>query len=1194
MSGRRLIAKTLALAGAVLLMWSVPADALDDDIRAYEERIFRNFAGGDYYALYDSIEAMVLRFPDAPESALYFTDLITLADLHGFARVDGVLARIMAGLDMGNAPNANLYRLSILIARERLASRFSPLKAIEHAKLLHPVRYWMVSGPYHKFGAADLEYAFLPEIASLEKGNEARWKRVVADEKTGDIDFRRILYPERGVAYATTTLSPGGPVRLRVYSPCAYRLLINGREAVANIDAGIRRSVRVIEAKAKENITIVVKLYADDEWRFRLIVTDMNDKPVPVKASSDRPATGTCEFREVLDFPHDLLVGRLHGGAPGASFHLGSYFRERDSREAIEYFRKGKSFEDSHPSLYFLAESLLESAGNDKSSAEYVEAAGIYQELCEADASFIPAQHRRLQILERRRAMAEAHTIGRSLVRRAPLFLPLRESYSALLSGLGYEKEFEEDIADFAKAFPSVPAPRKSLAAHNRWRNPALAARLYREILASGFDKTSFETLIDIYRGMERHGDIIALVDEHDRFGGYGRERIDALIDMGDYERASRSLLERVALKDDPEDYLRLGRIGYLEGEVPSLNWGRMLAIAPSYYMTGDLLDYLAGAGLEPPMARDRQEKGEDYITSLRSGEKKGAGVPSEVIYRERIYRLNADGSSRAFCEDVIYVHDSRGIERYGEFRLEHGDRVYPMRARVYNEDGSYSDAGRIIRVDGASYLSLPSLGERSIIHIAYYADNPFDLQGSSRIFATPITTIHDFDEALGVFSLRVIAPEEMDVKIVYTGGAVTHRRRDGMIEYSARSESHKPVRMERSMGDRLQYLPLYAISTMRNREEFAIWYNGLVRDAFALPGDDIRARFAGGSVDETARRIYAFVSREIDLSGNVLYFPEKAATTMMKRRGTPEDKAVLARAMLESLGIRSYFAFTSGRDFPDLRGFVSPGIFSHVLLYVPIDRLAGVWMDFSQAYNGYGVVDPEIEGTEAMVIIRDRTETRTVSALRMSGSRIGIKVQIDNRGNAFFNGGIRFHGAREDVRSLFQDVQSREEMVNRLLSKMFPAFSLDDYRITGLEAVDSPLELAIKGRAFSISTIAPDRIIISPVLNASEVLRHVDDRHRKHPFYLVRPVNESEAYSYILPEEYRGATLQREDVVRCRFGYAILRVSKSPGSNELEVDKEVHVNAVSIDPAEYGEFVDFSTAIRQAEQRHIIIEKPR
>ncbi|HSV96623.1 MAG TPA: hypothetical protein VLM75_06780 [Spirochaetota bacterium] len=1194
MAGRRLFGKTLALAGAVFLLWAVPAGAAEEDIRAYEERIFRSFAAGDYYALYDSIEAMLLRFPAAPEAALYFSDLGTLSDLHGFARVDGVFTRVIAGLDAENAPNANLYRLLILIEREKLARRFAPLKAIEDAKLLHPVRHWMVSGPYYQFGAADLEYPFLPEIASPEAGNEARWKKAVADEKTGEVDFKRILYPERGVAYATTTLSPGSPVRLRVYSPCAYRLFINGREAVANIDAGIRRSVRVIEAKAEGNITIVMKLYADDDWRFRLIVTDMNDRPVPLKGSSDRPATGPCEFMEVLDYPYDLLVGRLYSGVPGASFHLGSYFRERDSREAVKHFRKGKSSEGGYPSRYFLAESLLESAESDKSSAEYVEAARIYHDLCETDSSFIPAQYRRLQIMTGRRAMAEAYAVGRSLVRRAPFFLPLREAYSMLLSELGYEKEFEEDIALFAKEFPSSPAPRKGLAAHNRWNDPALAARQYREILGKGFDRTSFETLIDICRDMERHGDIIALVDEHDRFDDYGRERIDALIDIGEYERASRLLLERVAVKEDPEDYLRLGRIGYLEGEVPSPDWGRMLAIAPSYYKMGDLLDFLAGGGFEPPMARDREEKGEDHAASWIRGKKKGTGVPSEVIYRGRIYRLNADGSSRAFCEDVIYIHDSRGIERYGEFRLEHGNRVYPVRARVYREDGSYSDAGRIIRVDGTSYLSLPSLGERSVIHVAYYADNPFDLRGSSRIFATPIAAIHDFDEALGVFSCRVIAPEDMDVKIVYTGGEVTHRRRNGMIEYLMRSESHKPVRMERAMGNRLQYLPLYSISTMRNRKEFAIWYNGLVRDAFSLPDDDIRTKFAGGSVDEAARRIYAFVSREIDLLGNVLYYPEKAATTMMKRRGTPEDKAVLARAMLECLGIRSYFAFTGGRDFPDLRGFVSPGIFSHVLLYVPIDRRGGVWIDFSQANNGYGVVGPEIEGTEALVILRDKAETRTVTSLRMSGSRIGMKVQIDNRGNAFFNGSIRFYGARGEVRSLFQDAQSREEMVNRLLAQMFPAFSLDDFKLAGLEAADSPLELAVKGRVFSISAVAPDRIVISPVLNSSEVLNHVDDRNRKHLFHIVRPVNESESYSFVLPEEYRGAVLEREDVVRCRFGYAMIRVSKRPGSIELDVDKEVHVNAVCIDPADYGEFVDFSTAVQQAEQRHVIIEKPR
>ncbi len=1192
MAGRRLTGKALATALAAFLLWSAPAAAADESIRAYEKRVFESFAGGDYYALYGSIEAMLLRFPAAPESALYFSDLVTLADLHGFARVDGALSSIVAALEAGKTPHAGLYGLSITLERERLARRLAPGKAAEYLARLHPVRDWSVSGPYYRFGAADLAHAFLPEIAPPEAGNGVRWKKITADEKTGEVDFRRLLYPERGVAYAVTTLSPGAPVRLRMYSPCEYRLFINGRPAVENVDAGIRRSVRVIEAKAEEPVTILVKLYADDDWRFRLIVTDMNDKPMALNGAPGRPAAGPCAFMEVPDYPYEVLVERLHGGAAGASFHLGSYYRERDSREAVKYFRKGRASEGNYPYRYFLAESLLNSSGSVKGSAAYVEAARIYTELGETDEAFIPAQYRRLQILAGRKAMAEARAVGSSLVRRAPLFLPLREEYSALLALLGHEKEFEEDAAAFAKAFPSSPAPRKSLAAYHRWNDPALAAGLYREVLASGFDKTAFETLIDILRGMERHDDIVALVDEYDRFDAYGRERIDALIDKGDYARASRLLLERVARRDDPEDYLRLGRISYLEGEVPALNWGRMLAIAPSYYMMGDLLDFLAGEGLEPPIVREREERGEDYLASWMLRKRKATGAPSEVLYRGRVYRLNADGSSRAFCEDVVYVHDARGIERYGEFRLEHGNRVYPLRARVYREDGSYSDAGRIIRVDGASYLSLPSLGERSVIHVAYYADNPFELRGSSRIFATPLTAIHDFDEALGVFSCRVIAPEDLEVKIAFTGGTITHRRRNGMIEYSMRSENRAPVRIERAMGNRLRYLPLYSISTMRDWKEFAIWYNGLAREASGLQEDDIRASFAGGSVDEAVRRVYAFVSREIDLSANVLYYPEMAATTLMKRRGTPEDKAVLARAMLECLGIRSYLAFTAGRDFPDLRGFISPGIFSHELLYVPIDRREGVWLDFSEVHNGYGVVDPGIEGAEALIIIRDRVETRTITASRMSGSRIGMNVRIDDRGNAFFDGSLRFHGARGDVRSLFQDAGSREEMVNRLLAHMFPAFSLDDFRLAGLEGTDTPLELAIKGRAFAICTVVPDRIVITPVLNASEVLRHVDDRNRSHPFHIVRPVNESERYRFTLPAAYRGASLEREDVIQCRFGYAIIRVSKRPGSLELEVDKEVHVNAVSIDPSDYGEFVDFSTGVQQAEQRQVIIEK--
>jgi len=1186
-------AKILLLAVLLLPVWPVPVSAVDSAPSAYEARVLSAFAAGDYFALYDGIEAMLLKYPGAPEAALYLTDLVTLADVYGHARVDGSLSRIAARLEEEKQEHAGLYGLMILLQKERLARRYMPEKSAEIVKRLRPVASWRVSGPYHRYGAADIDHVFLPEIAAPATGEEARWKRVSADEKTGEIDFSRMLPPGRGAAYASTVIAPGRPVRLRVYSSSPFRLFVNGRTALANTDTAARRSVRVLELTTKGAVALMMKVYREEDWKFRMIVTDLNDIPIEVESRAGATADGACEFTEVLDYPYAELVRRLHGKEQGALFHLGAYFSERDSREAEKYFRTGTGQDAGYPCKYFLAESLLKAAGSNRGSAEYLEASRIYREICGSDASFIPARFRRLQMIVARRATAEAYEEGRVLTERAPRFLPLREMYSSLLAGLGYEREFERDCAEFTKEFPFSPSPRKNLAAFVRSRDPERSARLYREVLETGFDKNAYESLIDTLRGLERHADIVALVDRFDHFNDYGRTRIDALIDMGEYERASGLLLKRIAAREDPEDYLRLGRISYLEGEVPSLHWGRMLAISPSYFMTGDLLDYLSGLGTEHPLSREGKEKGEEYIERWMRGEKKGTGAPSEVLFRQRLYRLNRDGSSRAFCEDVIYVHDSRGIERYGEFRLDHGDRAYPVRARVYRQDGSYSDAGRIIRVDGSSYLSLPSLGERSIIHVSYFADNPFTLQGDSVFFATPLFATHDFDESLGVFSCSVSAPEEMDVRVAFTGGPVSHSRREGMIEYSMRIDNRLPVRVERGMGNRLGRLPVYSISTMRERNDFVRWYSSLARGSSDLQADAVRAKFASAEIGDTLRDVYAFVSREIDTLGNVLYFPESAAGTLIKKRGTPEDKAVLARAILECLGIRSYFAFAAEKDFPDLGGFVSPAVFTHVLLYVPVDRQGGVWMDFSRTYNGYGLVDPALEGSDALVVIRDGAEVRTVAGSRMDGSRIDLSVRLDEGGNARFEGAVRFYGGREDARSLFQDALTREEMANRLLGRMFPAFSLDDFSMNGLDTVDSPFDLRIKGRTFSLATTTPDRIVLTPVLNASEVLAHVDERARVHPYYIIRPVNESERYRFRLPEVYRSAVFDRKDSVQCAFGYAFVRVSKNAGETELVVEKEVHVGAARIAPADYGEFIEFCERLQRAERRHIIVEKP-
>ncbi|HPI13205.1 MAG TPA: hypothetical protein PL135_01210 [Spirochaetota bacterium] len=1182
----------LAAVASILLILSAASKAAGGDPASYEARVFSAFAAGDYYALYEAIESLLMEHPGSPEAALYLSDLVTLADVYGRARVEDSLSRIAARLNEEKPEHAGLYGLGILLQRERLARRYSPGALAGIVKELRPISKWMVSGPYHRYGAGDIDHPFLPEIAPPATGEVARWKRVSADPKQGEIDFARVLAPGRGVAYAATAIGPGRPVRLRIYSSCPYRLYLNGRLALANVERAARRSSRVVELKAEGAVALMIKLYREDDWKFRAIVTDLNDVPIDTETIPMNSPTGSCEFTEVMDYPYAELVRRLHGKERGALFHLGSFFSERESREAEKYFRLGIGSEAGFPCRYFLAESLLGASGNDRGTAEYMEAALIYRELSDSDAAFMPARYRRLQNLIDRQSMAEAFVEGRRLTEEAPRFLPLRVLYSSMLAGLGYEREFEQDSEALIKEFPSSSSPAKIIASFNAKRDPARSARLYHKAIETEFDKNALEALIRILRGMGRHSEIVDLVERFDHFHEYDNERIDALIEMGEYERASGLLLESIAVKEDPEYYLRLGMISYLEGEAPSLYWGKMLAISPSLFLMGDLLDYVTGLGPDYPLSREREEKGEDYIDRWVRGGIKPSGAPSEVLFRQRVYRLNRDGSGRVFCEDVIYVHDSRGIERYGEFRLDHGSRVYPLRARVYREGGGYSDAGRIVRVDGSSFLSLPSLGERSIIHVSYYADNPFSLRGDSVFFATPLLEVHDFDEALGVFSCRVTVPEDMDVRVVFTGGPVSKRRRDGGMEYSMRIENRAPVRVEKAMGNRLNYLPIYAISTMCDKKDFVRWYNSLIRGSSDLRADDIRSKFGSRDVRDTIRAVYEYVSREIDTLGNVLYYPDSAAATMMKKRGTPEDKAVLSRAILECLGIRSYIAFAAERDFPDLGGFVSPAGFTHALLFVPIDRHRGVWMDYSRSYNGFGVVVPALEGADALVVIRDYAEIRTIAGSRMDGSRIDLDVRLEDGGNAVFRGRVSFHGGREGLRSLFFNADTREEMINRLLGRMFPAFSLDDFQMEGLDSVDGPFDLRISGRAFAITATTPDRIILTPVLNESEALGLADERARTHPYRIIRPVNESERYRFRLPDGYRKAAIEREDSLKSRFGYASIRASKAAGETELVVEKEVHVGAARIEPADYGEFVDFCEGIQRAERRYVIIEK--
>lgn len=1163
----------------------------EDPFERMQARIFESFSAGDYYALYDALERFVLAYPDAPESALYFPDLGRLADVRGRAHVRRTLDKLLEQLKSSKAAHRNLYALKIRLELEKLLAVDRRRELEGFSSTLMPLRRWSLMGPYHRLGDADLDYSYLPEIIRRPDDRSVRRKAIVSKKPDGSIHLDEYLHPEKGVAYAATTIRADGAVKIRVYSSCPYRLFINGREAVRNSLNGTFRNCRVLRVKGERGITIMMKLHRTRQWDFRILVTDESDIPLAVESRGDEMSFAECEVQEVYDYPHEIFVERLAGGKAEGYFQMGNYLHELESAEALRFYTRALSIEKSARHRYFLGQCMIEQSKGERDSALYMEGRRILRECAAEHRAFIPGRLIILQELMEQRRYLEACTAGRDLLRQAPGYLPLHLELSNLYARLEYEKEFMDEIERFRKVFPLSSLPPLSQAEYYRKRNPERCARLCTEILSAGYQRRALEMLIALEQQREAYATVLKLISKHNALEDFKKEHIDTLILSGDYRGAKEALFKHIIEKDDPAMYLRIGLIAYLTGDDPSMNWRKALSMDPSNFSIGDLLSYLESRKMNHPFTTHRTARGEEYIAG---GFSEGRGSDSfRVLFRGSVILLNRDGSNRAFNEEVIYIRDQRGVERWGEYRVALRGTVQPVRIRMYQRDGSFTDSERIERVNGTSYITLANLKEDSIAHIAYYIDNPFSLPGNSGFVSIPFTQIQDFNEPVEDYALRIVAPNDMELNFSTSAGVkpVSEKLDDSFV-YSIRLRNLPSVSRESFSGNSLNCLPFYAVSSMRDLRDLSQWYGGMVRDAFRRDVGNEHRRFSGKTVGEIVRRVHEFVSRDVDLSGNLVYYPDRAQNTEYKRRGTAEDKAMLAKSLLGDAGVRSYIALARPRDLPDIGDFVSPEVFTHVLVYVPVSMGNAIWLDYSKQFNGCGIVDEKIENSMTIVLVGERYELKEIRGCCQSGLSADYLFRLDSRGNARCELAFKFYGRYGDLRNSFRSRRSQEEMIHSYFGEFIPSLGVESYALANLDTWESPLAITIKGDCFALTPPPADTIILQPLRNRSELGRYVATHTRKYPLHIEAPVNESERYTFVVPKEFVSSTVAKTLYLSCRFGYALVSMKKTEGGRDLVVEKEVHMNAARIEPAEYGEFLDFCLRLKEAEEQTIILRK--
>jgi hypothetical protein len=219
------------------------------------------------------------------------------------AAVDRLLADAAAG---DEAAQRDAHRRALAAARDVDQVEAIATWLTEHgeptdvAKVLGFVRRWRVSGEYDNVGGAGFAKAYPPE-AEEPLVQAADWKPIVSDDKHGQIDLNAAVATKKGVlAYgvAEVEMPAAGPAEVRIGSPCAVVVWVNGRQVMAHeiyhASEAIDQYVARAEFRAGRN-TVLVKCCQNEqtepwagEWKFQLRITDPLGTPMARQPEEER------------------------------------------------------------------------------------------------------------------------------------------------------------------------------------------------------------------------------------------------------------------------------------------------------------------------------------------------------------------------------------------------------------------------------------------------------------------------------------------------------------------------------------------------------------------------------------------------------------------------------------------------------------------------------------------------------------------------------------------------------------------------------------------------------------------------------------------------------------------------------------------------------------------------------------------
>jgi tetratricopeptide (TPR) repeat protein len=582
----------------------------------------------------------------------------------------------------------------------------------------------------------------------------------------------------------------------------------------------------------------------------------------------------------------------------------------------------------------------------------------------------------------------------------------------------------------------------------------------------------------------------------------WAREELaSSLAARGAPEEGIRTLKDALSLAPRSHRLQRaLARVALRAGLVP-LALGALkaaLEIRPQDLAAAQLRAYLERQGPDPLVSRSA-------VDALTLAKQAWAGPlgkeDAEVLHQGISYDVLPSGLSRRFAQQVVLIHNRKGVEAWSSHHLDYLPDTQHLEvrvARIIRRDGSEVEAARsdVSLGDPSARLYY----DRRLMVIRFGGLRPGDALEIQTLLSD-IPAGNQFKDYFGaLIGLGAQAPvRHLRVAVKLPPGRTLHVNKPRLAGLAHRVSSGRegtlhlweakgiePVQPEPMGPGWAESQPYLHISTFRSWPEVARWYWGLVKEQFhsddALRMAAREATRGATTAREKVLAIYHLVvkkTRYVALAfGMHTYKPYSAPQVFARKFGDCKDKAMLMAVMLREVGIESHPALVRTRPGGQLGDHPpSLAVFDHAILFVPALDL---WLDGTAERTGSGELPWADQGVAALVIDgKDGRRTTTpVLPARANQSERSLELVLSEDGTADVVDRLVISGQEAPWwRRSFTDPQTRRREFQKLVGGVFPRAEVSSVQMSNPDALEQPVTIEARYRVPGLARIVGENL---------------------------------------------------------------------------------------------------------------------